>query len=91
MTRRARRVLGRGGSTPVAGRHAATVASIRAAWDEIAGPSGTPIAAVIVPADADDLLVAAEALGEVAATHLAPGSLRWLADRQDASGGPVGR
>jgi hypothetical protein len=46
---------------------------------------------VIVPADVGDLEAALEALGETGRTHLAPGSRRWLADRQDASTEPVRR
>ncbi|MEZ0239725.1 MAG: glycosyltransferase family 4 protein [Chloroflexota bacterium] len=64
--------------------------AIRARWDELAAehPDGR---VVIVPADVGDLEAALEALGEKGPTNLAPGSRRWLADRQDASTEPVRR
>lgn len=64
--------------------------AIRARWDELAAehPDGR---VVIVPADVGDLEAALEALGEEGPTNLAPGSRRWLADRQDASAEPVRR
>jgi glycosyltransferase involved in cell wall biosynthesis len=64
--------------------------AIRGRWDELAAehPDGR---VVIVPADVGDLEAAIDALGQTATTNLAPGSRRWLADRQDASTEPVRR
>jgi hypothetical protein len=64
--------------------------AIRARWDELAAEHADG-RVVIVPADVGDLEAALEALGETGATNLAPGSRRWLADRQDASTEPVRR
>jgi glycosyltransferase involved in cell wall biosynthesis len=65
-------------------------ASIRSTWSDVraAAGAGRP---VIVAADADDVAVVLDALGAAAVGDLAPGSLRWLADRQDASADAVGR
>lgn len=77
--------------SPVPPRPAAESRAIRSAWAELGG-GGRFIrwrvrreenGVVIVPNDADDLESAYAALGVRAMNHLAPGSLRWLADQQD--------
>ena len=83
-----------GDPSPAADRHRLVLTAIRSAWSDV--DAGTARAdpragAIIVPADADDLLLVVEALGQGITTRLAPGSLRWLADRQDASADAVGR
>ena len=74
---------------PAVQRHATTLAAIRAGWDDLASP-GSGSGHTIVAADADDVSAVIEALGDPGGDHLAPGSLRWLADRQDASADAVG-
>jgi hypothetical protein len=93
-TRRLRRWFSAGDPSPAADRHRLVLTAIRSAWSDV--DAGTARAdpragAIIVPADADDLLLVVEALGQGITTRLAPGSLRWLADRQDASADAVGR
>lgn len=90
---RVRRMLGRPPVAPAAPRPAAELRSIRSAWAQLGGTRrrlpGFPWRparwVVIVPADADDLESARAALGKHVLRQLAPGSLRWLADRQDAT------
>jgi hypothetical protein len=84
-----RRRLTPAGPTPAVQRHATTLAAIRAGWDDLASP-GSGSGHTIVAADADDVSAVIEALGDPGRDHLAPGSLRWLADRQDASADAVG-
>jgi hypothetical protein len=84
-----RRRLGPAGPTPAAQRNATTVAAIRAGWEALA-TSGSGSGRAIVAADADDVSAVIEALGDPGKDHLAPGSLRWLADRQDARADAVG-
>ena len=84
-----RRRLGPAGPTPAAQRHATTIAAIRAGWDALA-TSGSGSGRAIVAADADDVSAVIEALGDPGRDNLAPGSLRWLADRQDAPADAVG-
>ncbi len=84
-----RRRLGPAGPTPAAQRHATTLAAIRTGWDDLA-TSGSGSGRAIVAADADDVSAVIEALGDAGRDHLAPGSLRWLADRQDAPADAVG-
>lgn len=80
-----RRLAGRlTGRRPTVDRRALLLDDVRTAWAAL----DTEAAAgrvVIVPADVDDLETAVAAVGPVATDHLAPGSLRWLADRQDDS------
>jgi glycosyltransferase involved in cell wall biosynthesis len=64
----------------------ARIAAIRSAWEELAEAT-----AVVVPVDIDDLELARTAFGDALAAHLAPGSLRWMADRQDAASEAMGR
>ena len=90
---RVRRILGRPPVASIAPRRAAELRSIRSAWAQLGGrgriiprfPWRPALWVVVVPADADDLESARAALGERALKKLAPGSLRWLADRQDAT------
>ena len=46
---------------------------------------------VLVPADVEDVIAISAAFRGKGATHLAPGSLRWLGDVRDASAARVGR
>lgn len=80
-----RRLAGRlTGRRPTIDRRALLLDDVRAAWQEVTTEaSGGRV--VFVPADVDDLETAVAAIGPVATDHLAPGSLRWLADRQDDS------
>jgi hypothetical protein len=93
-TRRLRRWFSAGDPSPAADRHRLILTAIRSAWCDVdAGTTGADprSGAIIVPADADDLLLVVEALGPGITTRLAPGSLRWLADRQDGPADAVGR
>jgi glycosyltransferase involved in cell wall biosynthesis len=77
-----RRVLRRPPARPPDPR----IAAIRSAWDELAETT-----AVVVPVDIEDLELARTAFGDELAGRLAPGSLRWMADRQDAAIEAMGR
>jgi glycosyltransferase involved in cell wall biosynthesis len=62
------------------------VAAIRSAWDGLADTS-----AVVVPVDLEDIDLARTTFGDGFTDRLAPGSLRWMADRQDAAADAMGR
>ena len=86
---RARGVLGRlTGRSEEAERRSAD--PIEEAWRELGGDeAGGRV--VLVPADIEDVTEISAAFGGTGATHLAPGSLRWLGDVRDASAARVGR
>ena len=63
---------------------------IEDAWRELGGDD-TGSRVVLVPADVEDVIAISAAFGGKGATHLAPGSLRWLGDVRDASAARVGR
>ena len=63
---------------------------IEDAWREL-GATSTGSRVVLVPADVEDVIAISAAFGGKGATHLAPGSLRWLGDVRDASAARVGR
>ena len=77
-----RRILRRAPDPPPDPR----VVAVRSAWDELAEAN-----AVVVPVDVEDFELALRAFEGGLAEHLAPGSLRWVADRQDAATGAMGR
>lgn len=83
------RLVGRATGRTTGEPRSAQAAAIRAARDELARTTRGRL--VIVPAEVDDLHDIIGALGPGAASHIAPGSLRWLADLQDAARGPMGR
>ncbi len=80
-----RRLAGRlTGRRPTVDRRGLLLDDVRTAWAELKTEASAGLV-VIVPADVDDLETAVAAIGQDARDHFAPGSLRWLADRQDGS------
>lgn len=77
-----RRVLRRPPARPPDPR----IVALRSAWDELPDTGR-----VLIPVDLEDLETATRAFGDLLPDRLAPGSVRWLADRQDAAAGAVGR
>jgi glycosyltransferase involved in cell wall biosynthesis len=63
--------------------------AIRAGWRAVR-PRRSGGRPVVVAVDVDDVASIADALGDEGLRHLAPGSLRWLADVRDASRGAMG-
>ena len=63
---------------------------IEDAWRELGGEDAAG-RVILVPADVEDVTAIASAFDGEGASHLAPGSLRWLGDVRDASAARVGR
>ncbi|MFL5686184.1 MAG: glycosyltransferase [Chloroflexota bacterium] len=71
-------------------RSPSTTGPVEDAWRELSSGDASG-RVVLVPADVEDVTPIASAFGGQGATHLAPGSLRWLGDLRDASAARVGR